>query len=103
MGVGYDKAITQWSKGQFPFADNTADELAVMRTYLQPVADDFGNTIATAAAYTPGEQGLPGPLRHQRDQCRRSRSQGLPASQLLPLRQRSGQLPRALQARPCRA
>jgi hypothetical protein len=55
MGVGYGKEITHWSRGEFPFADNPMDEIATIRTYLHAVGDDFGNSIAAAAAYTPGE------------------------------------------------
>ena len=51
MGVGYYKEVTQWSKGEYPGANNTEDDLtiipangALLRT------DDFGNSIATAAS-----------------------------------------------------
>jgi PKD repeat protein len=49
MGVGYYRAVTQWSKGEYPGANQTQDDLAVMQTYgIAVVADDHGNTSATA-------------------------------------------------------
>lgn len=51
MGVGYYKAVTQWSKGEYPGANNTEDDLAVMQTYgAALIPDDYGNTIGTATA-----------------------------------------------------
>ncbi len=50
MGVGYYKAITQWSKGEYAGANNTEDDLAVMlnngATYR---SDDHGDWINNAA------------------------------------------------------
>jgi len=51
MGVGYYREVTQWSKGEYPGANNTEDDLAVMQTYgaaLKP--DDHGNSISNATA-----------------------------------------------------
>lgn len=49
MGVGYYRAITQWSKGEYALANNTADEVAVMQTYGAPLSlDDHGDTLAAA-------------------------------------------------------
>lgn len=53
MGVGYYKAVTQWSKGEYPYATNKEDDLAVMQLYGLPLrADDHGNDFATATALT---------------------------------------------------
>ena len=50
MGLGYNRPIVQWSKGEYAGANNTEDDLAVMATHgATPRADDYGNTIATAA------------------------------------------------------
>ena len=55
MGVGYNKAITQWSKGEYADANNKQDDYAVMaENGLARRADDHGNTIATATALTLG-------------------------------------------------
>jgi PKD repeat protein len=49
MGVGYYRAVTQWSKGEYPGANQLQDDLAVMQNYGIPViADDHGNTNAAA-------------------------------------------------------
>jgi PKD repeat protein len=49
MGVGYYESVTQWSKGEYPGANNLQDDLAVMQTYgIALIADDHGNTNAAA-------------------------------------------------------
>ena len=49
MGVSYYRAISQWSRGEYALANNTADEIAVMQSYGAPASlDDHGNTLATA-------------------------------------------------------
>ncbi len=47
MGVGYYKAVTQWTKGDYPLSSNTQDNLAVISGYLPLLA-------------APGAQSLPG-------------------------------------------
>ncbi|BBL58573.1 PKD domain-containing protein [Methylomonas koyamae] len=50
MGVGYYQPLTQWSKGEYPDANNPQDDIAVIAAAGAPQrADDFGNTTATAA------------------------------------------------------
>lgn len=51
MGNSYYENLTQWSKGEYANANNTQDDLAVITTNngFGYRADDFGNTIATAA------------------------------------------------------
>jgi len=49
MGVGYYQGLVQWSKGEYPGANNTEDDLTIMTGYgftLRP--DDHGNTAASA-------------------------------------------------------
>ena len=54
MGVGYYQNLSQWSKGEYAYANNTEDDLVVIQNHgLSYRADDYGNTIATAS-------GLPG-------------------------------------------
>jgi PKD repeat protein len=51
MGVGYYRPVTQWSKGEYPGANQLQDDLAVMQTYgIAIIPDDHGNTTATATA-----------------------------------------------------
>ncbi len=49
MGVGYYRPVTQWSKGEYPGADNQEDDLAIMQNYgISLISDDHGNTNAAA-------------------------------------------------------
>ena len=49
MGVGYSRALVQWSKGEYSTANNVQDDYAVMSSNGMPVrADDHGSTLATA-------------------------------------------------------
>ena len=51
MGVGYYRSVTQWSKGEYPGANQTQDDYVIMQNYGIPViADDHGNTTASATA-----------------------------------------------------
>ena len=51
MGVGYYKTVTQWSKGEYFNANNTQDDLAIMRNYagIDYRSDLHGNSIGEAA------------------------------------------------------
>lgn len=57
MGVGYDRALVQWSKGEYPNANRTQDDLAILSGYVPYEPDDHGNTSATATLLTPSETG----------------------------------------------
>jgi PKD repeat protein len=49
MGVGYNQTLVQWSRGEYPGANNTEDDLTIMTGYgftYRP--DDHGNTAASA-------------------------------------------------------
>jgi PKD repeat protein len=49
MGVGYYKELTQWSKGEYAYATQTQDDLAIMQARGAPLmADDHGDTAADA-------------------------------------------------------
>ncbi|MFC7485202.1 zinc-dependent metalloprotease family protein [Knoellia sp. CPCC 206453] len=55
MGVGYSKAISQWSKGEYADANQLQDDIVVMGQNGAGVkAADHGTTAATATAITPG-------------------------------------------------
>lgn len=55
MGVGYGKPIVQFSKGEYPDANNLEDDYLVMQSHTALLrTDDYGNTPATAGI-------LPGP------------------------------------------
>jgi PKD repeat protein len=45
MGVGYYKSVTQWSRGEYPGANQLQDDLVVMQNYGIPlISDDHGNS-----------------------------------------------------------
>jgi len=49
MGVGYNKPVTQWSKGEYKGANNKQDDFVVMgQNGASLLTDDFGDTTATA-------------------------------------------------------
>jgi len=51
MGAAYDVDLVQWTKGQYPYANNPQDEIASINTFLTPrttALDDHGNTLTTA-------------------------------------------------------
>ena len=56
MGNSYSRKVTQWSRGEYPNANRTEDDLAIISgTYngLGYRDDDHGNTLATASFLTP--------------------------------------------------
>lgn len=56
MGVGYYKPMVQWSKGEFPLANNAEDDLSVITSHgLNVVADDHADNAASATALPLGE------------------------------------------------
>lgn len=53
MGNSYYKNVTQWAKGEYAEANNTEDQLEVMRNYgLEYYPDDHGNIPGTATTLT---------------------------------------------------
>lgn len=56
MGVGYNKDIVQWSKGEYAGANSTQDDLAVMLTQGAIYrTDDHGGTTATATVLSSSD------------------------------------------------
>lgn len=56
MGVGYGKAISQWSKGEYADANNKQDDFAVMGANGAAVRPaDYGTSLAAATAISPGQ------------------------------------------------
>ncbi len=50
MGTGYNRNVSQWSKGEYYLANNTQDDLATIAGKLTYRTDDHGNTAGTATA-----------------------------------------------------
>lgn len=55
MGVGYSKAISQWSRGEYSGANNSQDDFAVIgQNGVAIRSDDYGNTTGTAFSINAG-------------------------------------------------
>lgn len=52
MGVGYYKDVTQWSKGEYPYANNTQDDTAMIAGITGYRVDEHGDTIVNATPLT---------------------------------------------------
>jgi len=53
MGVGYYRQLVQWSKGEYPQANQLQDDIQVIQNYGAPLMlDDHGDSIANASALT---------------------------------------------------
>lgn len=52
MGTGYNRHVSQWSKGEYYLASNTQDDLATIAGKLSYRTDDHGNTLASATPLT---------------------------------------------------
>jgi hypothetical protein len=50
MGTGYNRNVSQWSKGEYYLANNTQDDLATIAGKVSYRTDDHGNTPGTATA-----------------------------------------------------
>jgi len=48
MGASYYTNITQWSKGEYPDANQKEDDIAIIKANLGYSADDHGNTLVAA-------------------------------------------------------
>lgn len=48
MGVGYYKEISQWSKGEYPYANNLQDDTAIIAGVVGYRLDQHGDTISGA-------------------------------------------------------
>ena len=59
-GASYFKPVTQFSSGQYQYSSNNQDDFAVMATNgVQQLADDYGDTLATATTLSPGTPANP--------------------------------------------
>lgn len=58
MGASYYANVTQWSKGEYPNANNQQDDIAFMASNgITAKPDDVGNTMATASSLTNSGSG----------------------------------------------
>jgi hypothetical protein len=54
MGVGYYVPVSQWSRGEYPGANNFEDDVAKITTFIPYIADEYSNTLAGATPLTSG-------------------------------------------------
>lgn len=57
MGNGYYNNVTEWSKGEYPNANQLQDDLAIIGAKLGFRPDDHGDTIASGTALVVGAGG----------------------------------------------
>ncbi|MCW5213030.1 hypothetical protein VU04_08990, partial [Desulfobulbus sp. TB] len=50
MGTPFNKPYIQWSKGEYPDANNQEDDIAIITNVLGTSVDDAGDSLATAKA-----------------------------------------------------
>ena len=48
--VGYNNNVTQWSRGEYTYANNQQDDLAILDGLLGPRPDDHSDVVAGATA-----------------------------------------------------
>jgi hypothetical protein len=62
MGVGYQRPVVQWSRGEYADAQNPEDDLGIIAGGGAPViADDAGGTLLTASTNTSGTKLITAP------------------------------------------
>ncbi len=50
MGTGYNRNVSQWSKGEYYLANNTEDDLSIISGKISYRTDDHGNTRPSATS-----------------------------------------------------
>lgn len=68
MGVGYYKAVTQWTKGDYPLSNNTQDQIGLISNRIPRVADEHGANLTTASVVTGGTLTAGGIISDRNDQ-----------------------------------
>lgn len=58
MGVGFYNNVTQWSKGEYPDANNPQDDLEIIQNKLAYINDDHGNDAVFATALLVDNEGF---------------------------------------------
>ena len=58
MGTGYNRNVSQWSKGEYAGANNLQDDIQIIGSALLFRPDDHGNTLASASPLLSDSNGL---------------------------------------------
>ncbi len=67
MGVSYYKAVTQWSKGEYPLANNPQDQLAIITSRVPLIVADHGTGPTNATPVTGTSVTAGGIIRNAND------------------------------------
>ncbi|MFU8892127.1 MAG: InlB B-repeat-containing protein [Luteolibacter sp.] len=60
MGTGYNRNVSQWSKGEYYLGNQTQDDLAIIAGKITYRADDHGTTFGTATPWVTTPVNQPG-------------------------------------------
>lgn len=58
MGTGYDRNVSQWSRGDYRLSNNAEDDLAIIEARIGYRPDDFGDDNASAAPLSTDPGGV---------------------------------------------
>ena len=58
MGTGYDRNVSQWSKGDYALSNNAEDDLAIISSQINYRPDDFSDDRLSAGLLALGATGL---------------------------------------------
>ena len=58
MGTGYNRDVSQWSKGDYTLSNNSEDDLAIIASQISYRPDDFGDDQLSADFLSVGPTGL---------------------------------------------
>lgn len=67
MGVGYYKDVVQWSKGDYPFANNLQDDIAIIAGIVGFRGDLAGDSIVNATPLTGTSPAISGIIERRTD------------------------------------
>ncbi len=67
MGVGYYREVSQWSKGEYPFPNNTQEDTAMISSVVGYRVDAHGDSITTATALTSSSPTATGIIERRTD------------------------------------
>jgi len=67
MGVGYYKSVTQWTRGDYPLANNQQDQVTLISGKIARLADEHGNSSTSAAAVSGSQLNAGGVISDRAD------------------------------------
>lgn len=67
MGVGYSKTVTQWTKGDYPLANNQQDQINLITGKIARLNDEHGNSSAQASVISGAQLNAGGVISDRTD------------------------------------